>query len=706
MFGVVRKIKPTWEPMPEADCLRDWLQKAVNGVYFSGIGSEDEALACVSVLLVERVLQDTVLSTPCPESEIWADINDAVVRWTSSQNVQLLRTEFREFFDFSKADSVELYAIYADVVSTCANRRLDRVNLPTSVVRLMLHLMNVRPGMHVCDPVCNYGHFMDVLRSEKGEGVDFVVAEQDAAKVAIVRTKFILGGRDPRQVRYSSGYYNEQMIHSDSFDCVVTVPPCGRRPRVPVDNSCHLNVRMPFALAERWETSYLIRSLDLVRAGGTVVFCMPEGDLCSSRGRLLQEALRNVAFVERVVSFARNSVSYSPVVNSLCVLVMRKGQVDKARKIVLSIAKGPLRDCWERNDFASFAFDEIRRSDAWTSETWSPKRSLADDEFNLRLNGGKVSRISDWFEIADYPRTNVPDRNLYYLGHGIDGVERSGGRVPDVSGRVVFHDIAAAGALMVTARSWAVSIGAIPLDCDGMVLGRSSQMYVPKGRDYRVSVVMEMVGRLPFYRRYLLNRFVGGEWREDFLDYLVPSELFRNPASTVQAYVDLQGRKRILRDRLRKISNDVTNKYREWLGIRQSGGLGAMYWSEKFPTERLGALAQGGRSCKGESKDEILRNLKVMAPGLDSNYLAGYLVCDFHPPAIRDVARLRSSRTDYGSNISTIGIPLPPSAQQDMIARGVENELLAFRSTIRELAYVQNHEERALLEDVERRCFG
>ena len=705
MVGVVRKIKPSWEPMHEADRLRDWLQKAVNGLYFSGIGSENEALACVSVLLAESVLQDVALSTTYPKSEIWADISDDVVRWTSLQNAQLLRMEFRELFDFSKADSAELYAIYADVVASCANRRLGQENLPTSVVRLMLRLMDVKSGMRLCDPSCSYGHFVDVMQAKDDHGVDLVFAEQDAAKVAIVRTKFILCGRDPLQVRYASGFRDEQQIRSDGFDGVVTFPPYGKRLRVPVGNRSRLNIEIPFRILERLETSYLMRALELVRPGGLVAICLPESDLCASIGQIVKEVLDEVSSVERVVSFARNAVSYSPVVSSLCVLVVRRGRGLDDGKVGLSIVRRPpCGAVGEKSQF--FTLNDIRRRESKAHGIWSPKVFFSDCELTDRLHGRRVTRVGDLFEMATYPRTDIPDRNLYYLEHGVDGVERSKERVPDVPNRMVYRDIAIANAVMVTARAWSLSVGAIPTACDGMVLGRSSQLYVPKSKDDNTAVAMEMLCKTSTYRRYLMNRFVGGEWRDDFLDYLVPWTPFMEPSESVRAYVALQDRKYGLRDRLRTLSQVVSNKYRQWLGIHQSGGLRAMFWTEKFPTEQLGALAQGVKLCEIGSEDEILRNLKVSAPVLDSDYLAGYLICDFQPSVIRDVVRLRSFRAYYGSNISSISIPLPPLAVQRRIVSDVERELMDFRSTIRELALVQEHEERALLEDVERRCFG
>ena len=279
--------------------------------------------------------------------------------------------------------------LFYDVLRTAVDKQgklLGEFFTPRPVVDFMLELAKPAPADRIYDPCFGYGGILTRaahrLRStartgSRGEKVH--VRHSGVFGIEINRFSYatgvcraLLAGIDRPGLELGDALErpSPRDLSSQGFDCIVAVPPWGRR------TASQAAAASPFPFpTRRYENLFLQHAMAHLRPGGRAVVAVPDSVLFGSGAdHQVRRALLSDYRVDAVVSLPAGAFAPHTGIHVNLIVFRRESPASKVRFVVVS------RQAWQRVSLGDRSSGETRRADSQLSDR--SRRSLAKAVFS------------------------------------------------------------------------------------------------------------------------------------------------------------------------------------------------------------------------------------------------------------------------------------------------------------------------------------
>ena len=691
--------------------LQKFLVQRSSSLAYDAKVSEYEAFAYISLLFVARL---SVGRNILLQQAI--DILQEDVGWTSVigyiKKVMLIPSIENVWIDLSMMELPnsleELYDVYCNALGMIPERgRIGTFNLPLDLISAICSATIQDNGDNVLDIACGDGAIVSNLVRGGYPGNKIYGVESCPIKAIIAKTRIFLSGGDSSLINCCDGLVGSNSCYGRLYDVIITNPPAGNRYKVSYAQDSKLFPKFEFQDVKYYETSYVIRSLELLKAGGRLAVFMPDRVLCDKKLLGFRQKVIRYADVLAVITFVPGVPSDNYGAYRKCLLVFRRkgpnepiGNVKTCFGIITRFGENIERANLGFRDFIRFLKSDSDdhesrcafRKSILDNEIWLPRALAADEKFRLGWNISFDNRISNYIWHANCVRTPEYDKSSYFLTHDVDGIRESEDNFKvKIGGRFIRqYTVAEANNLLVTFKAGRLFANVIPRDCEGLVIDRNSQMFSPLGYaagrtpDWKVPLIIELLFLSNRYRQYVKERFVASVWKDDIVNFLVPSfSVDHKWEPLINYFNEFKGRKSRLLREMSQCQTCVSEMYRREVILpesekRTNGIMG--HW----PLINLGDVAH--RSVGSVAKTEgILRGLAIDEKVVDRLYLSAVFMANAKQFKIEDEIWQRTSHGYSQVLIDNVVLPLPTMEAQRDFAFRVENSIDRFEVLLKDL---------------------
>lgn len=691
------------------DGLLRFLIQKMRHLTFEAQVSEYDAFACLSLLLVARLsvvgkvsLQKaiSVLSTNAG----WSDIGDYINKCMRNPSIEKVWIDLCEVE--IPVSYEKIYEVYCHALNVIPERfRMGVNDLPQDLISAICDVVIHGKGDKVLDIACGDGALVsNIIRSgclcNNVHGVELC-----RPNVVIAKSRVFLNGGDPSLIDCGDGLVGLNSYSGRLYDVIITNPPSGNRHKVSYLQDSILFPEFEFKDIKYYETSYVVRSLELLKPGGRLAVFVPERVLCDKKLLGFRQKIIRCADVLAVVTFARNSFNYGA--HRKCLLVLRRkglsediGSAKTCFGIVACYGESNERTNLGLSDFMQFLKSDgdehesscAFRKDIHGNEIWLPRALITDEKFRFVCNISSDNRVCNFIWYANCVRTPEYDKSLYFLTHDVDGIRKSADSFKvKMGGRFIRqYTVAEANNLLVTFKAGQLLANVIPHDCEGLVIDRYSQMFSPLGYadgrtpDWRVPLIIELLFLSDRYRQYIRDRFVASVWKDDIVNFLLPPCLVAHKwEPLIKDFRELKERKSWLVKEMSDCQAYVSARYRREVmlsdGEKRTNGI-----MGQWPLIKLSdAVCKSvGSVVKAEG---ILQSLEIDEKVVDRRYLSAVFMANAKQFKIEDEIWQRTSRGYSQVLIDNVVLPLPAMQAQRDFALRVENSIDRFNALLKEL---------------------
>ncbi len=226
-------------------------------------------------------------------------------------------------------------------------RQLGRYLTPMKVIRLMVDAVDPQPNETVLDFACGTGGFLlqtaRRLTERHAASPQAIAAnlhgyDYDSTCVRLAQASLALGlGIEFSHLPQVRQWNSLQPPLADAFDIVISNPPAGEIPKGMLPE----NWELPMALPNLYEAVFLVRAVQLTRAGGRIGLILPEGLLAGARFRRLREWLVEQAHVRKVISLPRRLFPFTPSKMS-AILMEKRSDSSRGRGALFAALEGTI----------------------------------------------------------------------------------------------------------------------------------------------------------------------------------------------------------------------------------------------------------------------------------------------------------------------------------------------------------------------------
>lgn len=700
----------------QQETLLKFLVKRSSALAYDAQVSEYDAFAYLSLLLVARLSVGGNVSVQMAigvlEEDVgWLSVGGYIKRCMNNPSIENL------WIDFCKIElpdsSEKLYDVYCHALNMVPERsRMGAANLPVDFISTICSATIQDKDNRILDIACGDGVIVsNVVRNgypgNKVYGVEFC-----PVKAVIAKTRIFLIGGDPSLINCCDVLVGSNSCDGRLYDVIITNPPAGNRYKVSYARDSKLFPKFEFQDIKSYETSYVVRSLELLKAGGRLAVFMPERILCDKKLLGFRQKIIRYADVLAVITFAPGEQSDNCGACRKCLLVLRRKGVDKAIGnaktcfgIVACSGESNKRANFGLSDFMRFLTsdedaNESRgafRKNIQDNEIWLPRALVADEKFRFGCNISSDNRVCDFIWYANCVKTPEYDKSLYFLAHDVDGIRKSADNFKvKMGGRFIQqYNVAEANNLLVTFKAGRLLANVIPHDCEGLVIDRYSQMFSPLGYaagrvpDWDVPLIIELLFLSDRYRQYVKDRLVASVWKDDIVNFLLPPFSGAHKwEPLIKDFKELKKRKSWLVREMSDCQAYVSERYRREVmlsdGEKRTNGI-----MGQWPLIKLGEVVR--RSVGSVAKTEgILRSLEIDEKVVDKLYLSAVFMANAKQFKIEDEIWQRTSRGYSQRLIDNVVMPLPGmQAQREFVFR-VENRIARFDALLKELCALRD----------------
>ena len=689
--------------------LQKFLVQRSSSLAYDAKVSEYEAFAYISLLLVARLSVGRNVSL-----EKAFDFLQEDVGWTSVSGYirKVMRNPSIEnvWIDLSMIELPnsleELYDVYCYALDTVPEiSRIGTFNMPRDLISAICSATIQDKDDNILDIACGDGAIVsNVVRVGYPDNKVYGV-ESCSIKAVIAKTRILLSGGDPSWINCCDVLAGANFYNGRLYDVIITNPPAGNRHKVSYAQDSNLFPKFEFQDIKYYETSYVIRSLELLKAGGRLAVFMPERVLCDKKLLGFRQKIIKCADVLAIITFSPGVPADNCGACRKCLLVLRRkgtneaiGNTKTCFGIVACYGESNKQANFGLSDFIRFLKGDEKesrsafRKDIRDNEIWLPRALVADEKFRLKWNSSSDNRISDYIWNANCVRTPEYDKSLYFLTHDVDGIRKSADNFKiKMGGRFVRqYTVAEANNLLVTFKAGRLLANVIPHDCEGLVIDRYSQMFSPLGYaagrtpDWQVPLILELLFLSNRYRQYVKNRFVASMWKDDIVNFLLPPFLVAHKwEPLIKDFREFKERKSWLLREMSYCQAHVSEMYRREVilsdGAKRTNGIMG-HW----PLIKLGDVVH--RSVGSVAKTEgILRSLNIDETVVDKLYLSAVLMANAKQYKIEDEIWQRTSRGYSQGLIDNVVLPLPEMQSQKEFAFRVEKSIARFEVLLKDL---------------------
>lgn len=673
--------------------------------------SKYEAFAYISLLLVARlsVGRNVLLQKAIDvlqEDAGWTSVSGYIKKVMRNHSIENVWIDLRMMELPNSLE--ELYDVYCHALDVVPERsRIGTFNLPHDLISAICSATIQDKDDSILDIACGDGAIVSNVAQSGYLGNKVYGFEFCPIKAVIAKTRIFLSGGDPSLINCCDGLGGVNSCNGRLYDVIITNPPSGNRYKVSYAQDSKLFPKFDFQDIKCYETSYVVRSLELLKAGGRLAVFMPERVLCDKKLLGFRQKVIRYADVLAVITFAPGVPPDNCGACRKCLLVLRRkgpgedvGSAKTCFGNITCSGENKKRANLGFGDFIRFLksdSDEHESQSAFRKsvlgkEIWLPRALVADEKFRLKWNSCSDKQISDYIWYANCVRTPEYNKSLYFLTHDVDGIRKSGDRFKVRMGGMFVrqYTVAEANNLLVTFKAGRLLANVIPRDCEGLVIDRYSQMFSPLGYtagrtpDWQVPLIMELLFLSDRYRQYVKDRFVASVWKDDIVNFLLPPFLVAHKwEPLINHFKKLKERKSCLVKEISDCQSHVSEMYmRE---VMLAGGYKRkISVAGDWPLIKLGDVVR--RSVGSVAKtDGILRSLEIDEKVVDRLYLSAVFMANAKKFKIEDEIWQRTSRGYSQGLIDKVVLPLPGmQAQREFVFR-VENSIARFYALLKEL---------------------
>ena len=285
-----------------------------------------------------------------------------------------------------------------------ANKKAGEFYTPRSIVRLMVNILDPKPGETVYDPACGTGGMLlETLHHVKEKGGDprrlkLKGQEKNLTTEAIARMNLYLHGMEDFDIRRGDTLRDPKFLVSDrleQFDCVIANPPFSLSEWGYTQWQTDPFSRHGFGLAPKTNGDFawvMHMYTSMNTANGRMAVVLPHGVLFRSGAEAkIRQKLLDVGAVEAVVGLAGN-LFYGTGIPA-CILILRKKERKKSPVLFINAeeiytkgrAQNTMTEAQADEIYDIYARQHQKAHEQEGVSRWVEYSELKENDFNLNI---------------------------------------------------------------------------------------------------------------------------------------------------------------------------------------------------------------------------------------------------------------------------------------------------------------------------------